>query len=350
MRRATDASSTPSDACIAALNATEGVEARFTQAHRDVGLDGILSITGPWGKARYAVENVGVRATAEVVERKLPALEAAARAAKLPPLLMASYINPALAERLRARGVDFVDAAGNALLRRKGLFVWVSGKRAEVRAPRPSRAFQAAGLRLVTVLLQEPAAVTWTVRALAEASGVALGTVGPVLEDLRAAGHVRAPRGQRVLVRRRALFDRWELGYLEALRPRLLRRTCRAAGGADLDALARKLEAPALRDHARIGGELAAARLTGHLRPQRASLFFSRGTAEELMVALRLLPDPDGNIDLLQTPVPHQEGDGPLTGPLLIHAELTRSFTEGRVREAADLVFERHLRQRMEEP
>src|SRR5579859_5656375 len=67
-----------------------------------------------------------------------------------PGVLIADFVNPLLAERLREQGVFFLDAAGNAFIDAQGLFVWVAGRRnRELRARQGAhvRAFTKTGLK-----------------------------------------------------------------------------------------------------------------------------------------------------------------------------------------------------------
>ena len=336
-------------ACLRALEPVEGLQATFKRAPPRAVFDWFLDLRGEWGKARYAAL-VTPRVTAENVGMVVQALAKVAQLADQPPALLTWYINPSIASLLRAERIDFLDAAGNASLRRGALYVWVTGERPEEPPQRANRAFQATGLRLIALLLEKPEAVAWTYRALAEASGISLGAVGPVLEDLRSGAYLRMRKGARMLVKRRALFERWELGYVETLRPRLLRRTCRLAEGRSLDDLEGRIESEGLGDAILLGGEMGAARLTRHLRPARATLHLLRGAVDATMVRLRLLPDPAGAIDILDAITPNDEAHEGLASPLLIHAELLRGTPDSRLRETAELVYERHLRERLEDP
>ena len=333
--------------CLHTLKAVGGLHPTFARTRAAEGSGGVLRLHGPWGEARFRVEARG-RLTAESVGVAVAQLTRTAREEKLPPMLFAPFVNPALAERLRAEGVQFADAAGNAWVHHGALFVWVSGHRRAEQPERPMRAFQAAGLRLVTLLMHRPEAVGQTYRALATAAGISLGTIGPVLDDLGRAGFVRTRRGERTLLNRPALFERWELGYLETLRPRTLRRTCRMVEGRSIDDLADQVGAADLRGRVQIGGELAAARMTGHLRPGRAALHLSGVSVEELMVRLRLLPDLDGPVDLLDAVLAEAEAGGSMASAVLVHAELMRGAPDERLRETARDLYETHLRVRLE--
>ena len=74
-------------------------------------------------------------------------------------LLVTDYVTPQLADELRARGVDFIDTAGNAYLHKPPLLVWVKGQRPRVKPALmrvTGRAFQATGLHVVFAMLCHP--------------------------------------------------------------------------------------------------------------------------------------------------------------------------------------------------
>jgi hypothetical protein len=90
-----------------------------------------------------------------------------------------------------------------------------------------------------------------------------------------------------------------------------------------------------------IGGEFAAAKLTGLLSPERGTVHI-HGPQESILRGLRLLPDKNGAIDIF-----HRFGKGDagllyegwlLLHPILVRAELLAS-KNGRLQEvAADLL------------
>lgn len=336
--------------CASALSALDGLHARFKQAKRDDAADGVLSLQGSFGRIDYAVQ-YRERVTTEQAGLLAEQLQHKTAQPRMRPLLLAPYVHPGLGELLRAQHIDFLDAVGNASLQHDGLYVWVSGRRDTAATPRAPRAFQATGLRLLTLLLEAPDAVSWPQRTLAARAGISLGAVGPVLDDLRAGGYLRTSRKkQRVLVNRQALFERWSLGYVETLRPKLALRTCRVTGSSDLEELTARIEAGE-RGATLAGGELAAARWTKHLRPARGVLYVATGTVEQAMVRLRLLPDPQGNVEMLRAVLPPDvEAPQSLASPFLVHAELLRGEPDSRLRETADMIFDRLLRARLQEP
>lgn len=233
-------------------------------------------------------------------------------------LLVADYITPQMAEELRARDVQFIDAAGNAWLRQAPLYVWVKGQRPPqamvTRAP-VGRAFQATGLQVLFTLLCQPRAANLPYREIAALAGVAHGTVGWVMAELPRLGFVAQVGGQRRLVDAKRLLQQWVGAYAQTLRPRLQLARYRAA----------KLDWTAHIDATRygllLGGEPAAARLTRQLRPGTAT-FYGAKIDRQLLIDHRLQPEPAGNVELLRRFWTFEPDIPGMVPPLLVYADL----------------------------
>lgn len=304
----------------------------------------MLQLKGEWGTAAYIVE-----VEPKLSESALPGLSHRFHEQLLERrLLVTPYVSPLLAEQLQERRVEFLDSAGNAYLDRP-IYLFVSGKKPKQKSIRSSRALRPAGLRLLYVLLKEPAFLAKTQRELATAAGIALGSVPTILQDLRERGYLRRTGDTpQSLTNPRELFVRWEHGYGELLRLKLYRQTCRLAGStAVFDDLLHRL-----RQHPTIllGGELGAAALTKHLRPETATLHIAEDE-KTVMSSLRLIPDSHGNITLLRTFGTQNESDDRhkefhLADPLLIHAELVQTAGE-RIQEISKMLLDDHILPRL---
>lgn len=124
-------------------------------------------------------------------------------------VLVTSHVTPDIADRWRRLRIQFLDAAGNAHLRARDLFVLITGRRpsAELRAqylPPVRTGGTPAALRVMFVLLCDAGLVRGAYRDIAEAAGVALGGVGPIMENLAERGlivHTRKKSDRRLLQR-----------------------------------------------------------------------------------------------------------------------------------------------------
>lgn len=268
-------------------------------------------------------------------------------------LVVASQIGPSVAKLLRDRNIAFMDAAGNAFIAGSGLHVWISGKRTEVKQAVTGLHRQNA-VKVIFALLTDPcldkdsgeALLNSPVRVLAKAANVAMGSVGNVLVNLRSMGFLLEDDEGRRLVERERLIELWATDYLARLRHRLIHHRYRMASPREWENL------PPLPQDAWWGGQVAGARLTRHLRPEKITIY-ARTLPDEWVVRAKLQPDPEGNVEVL-TPF---WGDnmtalwkhGPLiqpskcVHPLLVYADLLANGEE-RSSETAKRIYDTYLR------
>src|ERR1700694_4556072 len=298
-------------------------------------LDATVTVTAAKQAIRYAVE-AKRRLTPETLGTALAQLDHYDG----PKLLVADYITPPLGAKLRARGVAYVDAVGNAFLHQPPVHVWVDGCRPEAPAAyqRPTRVFHPAGLRLTFALLCKPELAAAPVRTLAAAGNVALGTVVRFLDDFRAVGYLAVLGRKRMLRRRRELLDRWTDAYAAVLRPKLQPKRFLATNrnwwkAAKLDVAG-----------ALLGGEPAANRLTGYLKPEKTTIYVRQGIAPLLGLGPFLPARDEWNTEFL--PVfwnfdDALEKKGTVPGPL-VYADLMATGDD-RCIETAKRIYDEHL-------
>jgi hypothetical protein len=255
-------------------------------------------------------------------------------------IMLLPYVSPQLRLELQRSGRSYVDAAGNAWIVRNPLVVSIQGrKREDLSASKKRRPkLLSGGLQVVFILLTNPMAMSLPYREIAEQAGVALGTVFNTLTLLKEQGYLISNGKGGWLLDKMTLLGRWEQGYMEILRPKLFIGSYRPAGGSSVQAC---LERAKGLPEVLIGGEFAAAKLTGLLSPERGTVHI-HGPQESILRGLRLLPDKNGAIDIF-----HRFGKGDagllyegwlLLHPILVRAELLAS-KNGRLQEvAADLL------------
>ena len=213
-------------------------------------------------------------------------------------LIVADYVNPIMAERLKADDIWFLDTAGNAYIKQRPLFIYIKGnKPVEKPATRTlSRAFQPTGLKVIYAFLCHPELVNAPYREIAQTAEVALGTVGWVITDLTQLGHIvdMGNRGRR-LKGKRKLLERWITAYPEKLRPKLETGRYKAPNPDWWQT------APLHNLQAYWGGEIAADKLTHYLKPEIITLYIQEKQTGKLILTNKLRKDPIGNIELLKT-------------------------------------------------
>lgn len=259
-------------------------------------------------------------------------------------MLVTDYVTPPVAEKLKELDIAFVDAAGNAYLRHPQMLVWVTGRKPAVTTRpkfRAGRAFQPTGLKLIFALLCKPEVVNAGFREIAEFAGVAHGTVGWVLGDLRDMGYVLETGNRRTRIRRLhnlpKLLTQWADVYARTLYPQLLLGRYQATDAGwwkKLDAAKYKVL---------LGAEPAAAIATRYLQPGVVTLY-AEALPTRLMLDYRLRKAEHGNIELRRRFWPFKfEWQHPnLAPPVLIYADLLATG-DARCIETARLLYDRYL-------
>jgi hypothetical protein len=266
-------------------------------------------------------------------------------------VLVAPYLTAELAQHCRDRlDLQFIDTAGNAYLRIPGLYVFVRGERPHGPTAPTATGARGAGtattLRATFVLLCKPALLTAPYREIAEAAGIGLGTVGWAFFELERRGYLAAAaqRWNRRLLEPARLLDEWVTTFPIRLRPKLNPRRFRAADPG-------WWEQARLPDGARWGGEVAAAKLTDHLKPAAATIYLEPETAREALATLvqehRLRADPQGNVEIVDAfwklpELPEKGAPRDLVPPLLVYADLMATL-DPRNLEVAKRIRERYI-------
>ncbi len=255
-------------------------------------------------------------------------------------LIIAEYVNPNMADRLKEMGIAFMDTAGNAYVNEPPLFIFVKGNKLEGIPGKQTqtRAFQPTGLKVIFALLCQPRLIDAPYRDIAKAAKVALGTVGWVLTDLREAGYLidMGVRGRR-LADKNKLIDRWATAYPEKLRPKLF--------------LGRYMaDQPQWWENAGLhylqaywGGEVAAAKITQYLKPQLVTIYTKEKPAE-LILENRLRKDPKGNVEILKVfwDTEYNRPQPDLVPPLLVYADLLATG-DARNIETARIIYDQEI-------
>lgn len=295
---------------------------------------GTFRLSGPWGNVYYYMKVVP-KLTPMVADLVVHQIRTSPAPLDSKPLLVSHYISPKMAALLKQKEIEYVDCAGNLYLNRLPLYIEIGGQKHAQKSPNADRLFRPAGLKLVYQLLRNPRGINATYRTLADDSGIALGAIGNLIQELAKRGNlVTTETGERKLSAIEELLQRWQLGYLETLRPKLMLQRCRLAPGYSVAQIPERLKQLQDGNQILIGGELGTSLLTGGFQPQSAVLYLEPEMQLKAMLQLQLTPDPEGPVTLLQ-PFGRQcswSGWQPegltLADPLLMFAELSGTLTD----------------------
>ncbi|MCP3670582.1 MAG: hypothetical protein GY814_09135 [Gammaproteobacteria bacterium] len=311
-------------------------------------LDAVLTLKGQ--NERLAVE---VKSWAP--QANLGALINQVQTLPMKGLLVADYVNPKMAEKLREQHVQFIDTVGNAYLDMPPVYVLVTGKRKPKQEAGQlkgdtNRAFDRTGLKVVFAFLCRPELVTAPYREIADVAGVALGTVGWVINGLKEAGFIfkYGNNKGRELVEYKRLLDRWVEAYPEKLRPKVTIGDFFADDpywwqGFDIQEF-----------HGYWGGEIAAAQYTQYLKPAVATVYLPKEAKSKFLARTRLRPAPEamyeevGRVKIYQAfwrdgTLPFLDIAKPgVVPPVLAYADLIAT-ADPRNQEAAGMIYDEYI-------
>ena len=146
---------------------------------------------------------------------------------KRPVLLVAKYINPNMFDKLVGLGLNILDCAGNCHIRYMNGNIPVfhlinKGEKNVFANEKAYPVFQDAGIKVIFYLLQDKNNINKAYREIQENTGVALGTVKNVIDELVARNFILVTDKGRILKNRKALLDLWVENYNQVLKPKLL--------------------------------------------------------------------------------------------------------------------------------
>lgn len=244
-------------------------------------------------------------------------------------LFVANHIFPKIKEELRQMGIPYLEANGNAFLKKDNLFLYIdTQKPLDKENKKGNRAFTKTGLKVLFYLLQHKEAIHHTQREMAEQTLVGLGNIPQVIDGLKETGYLIPLKNKTyVWENRKELLDRWIAEYATLLRPKLVKeRYTLKSEWKDLVFNTKKTV---------WGGEPAADILTNHLRPEKYILY-TKENRTDLIKNYKLMPNKQGDVEVLEMYWNQQEGN--TAPPLLVYADL---MLEGgkRNKETAEKIY-----------
>lgn len=248
-------------------------------------------------------------------------------------LVIGDFIAAESKELFKSNKINYLDTAGNACIYSKKIKILVEGKRKVSNNRTTPRIFQEAGIKLLFILLTDKKSINYSLRELATKAGIALGSVSNIMKELQEENFIIKSARERKLKNRNELLQKWVEAYNEVLKPKLFRKSYRINNVNDLNQLNSTL-------NYQIGGELAAAKITGYLIPKDIEVYYE-GELLEFAKEFKLIPDVNGNLKVYERFWNFDENNDRkrLASKLIIYADLFGSNND-RNRETAQMILE----------
>ena len=256
-------------------------------------------------------------------------------------IILADYITPKAKELLRHNNIPYVDTAGNMFLRTQNLYVFIQTNQTNrEKLKTNTRAFNKAGLKVIYQFLINPEYLNKPYRFICEKAKVTIATVGVVLKDLLKENYlVRANDKEYEFQNREKLFDEWVTQYNRNLRPKLKRKRYRWL---NKNENWRKIKLP---DKTYWGGANAAERITEYLIADKVEIYTAL-QFEEVMKAIKVIPDKEGEIIVTEIFWNNQNNDAELINPMLIYADLLNEVNPRNL-ETANIIYKNHVQNKL---
>jgi hypothetical protein len=259
----------------------------------------------------------------------------------LPNLLVSEYIAKAAAIEFKKRGINYLDSAGNAFVRHGNLFICIDGQKAiRKEKTNQSRAFQEAGLKIIFTILASPGSLQYPYRKLADIADVSVGSLSYVMSELEELNYLLKTNNRKTIKNHERLIERWVTAYNEVLRPRLVRKRMKFLQNEQVKSWS-ELTNFALTHPVLWGGEPGAVLYGANLRPEKF-IMYSNSALSEIAKAFKMVPDPNGEIEILQKFWTFEESDKQSVPALLIYSDLMLSGS-ARNADIANQIFQNEV-------
>ncbi len=263
-------------------------------------------------------------------------------------LLVADYVNPNMAEKLKEEGIQFIDTAGNGYINAKPLYIYVKGNKNKFQTinkkEEKRRAFTQTGLKVIYAFLCDPGLVRAAYRDIARKADVANGTVGWVIRDLKEMGYLvdRGNKNNRRLNKYEELLEKWVEMYPGTLRPKQF------IGEFHKDPTTDTRNFNLKKYNAYWGGETAGAQYTNYLRGEIDTIYVPDRNKNELIKDMTLFKDDKDKYGIVklykpfwQKPDDYEENQ--CVHPILAYADLVATG-DARNIETAGMIRDDHIK------
>jgi hypothetical protein len=320
------------------LQASTGIKAIWKEQHISE-LDGKLQLNIEGNKINFFTE-----IKKEVRKYHLPQMLTTATSHQ-PFMLIAGQIAQPIKEVLQQNSIAWLEANGNIYVKQPGMLLWVNiNKPYKLEKDHNNRAFAKTGLKLVFLFLQNESLLNTPYRQLAAMVGTGIGNITNIINGLKVEGFLLPvnKKGYK-LQHKKELLDKWIAAYEARLKPDLKLGTFKFMKEEDF---LNWQKLPLYTDKTWWGGEAAGALYTNYLKPGILTLY-TEETRTEIIKHYRLIPDPNGNVQVYKKFwFDGNEENYNKVPPLLAYADLV-STNDRRCIETAQKLYNEYLQDRL---
>jgi len=303
--------------------------------HKNFWYDGTLKMTIAGKTVEYLME-----IKHEIRAHQLDNIIMLKTSANHPFLLVSQKLTPEMRIELRKINIPYIEANGNLFIKNEGLFLFVDGQPTIKNTNETTnRAFTKTGLKVIFHLLVQEDLINKPYREIAAICNVALGNINYVFTGLKEMGYlIQLTKDQYKLTNKKALLDRWLIGYVEKLKHALYQGRYSFA----TDTIQKEWKEIKFKETETYwAGEPAGDLLTNHLRPELYTIFTTE-LPNDLVRNYKLIPNKNGNINVYKKFWSLPNHNKNVAPPLLVYADLITT-TDKRCQETAKIIYEKYI-------
>ncbi len=273
-------------------------------------------------------------------------------------LLISQYIPKPVKQELKNQGINYLEASGNCFIKKAGIFLLINDKEVtSVRQPQAARVWNLSGMSFVFAILLDENLLNESYRSIANKAGVALGSIGTFIEELKEEGFIKEIKNNKkelVLKNKEQLITRWVELYAVTLLPSMMYNIRFRFANPEMNYSSNnkywKENWNRLPEDKKSkifwGGEAAGALLTKNLSPEQY-IIYTLLLPGDIQQLFNLIPDQYGNVEvrnMFWNPINMSDESKELgcVPPLLAYAELITSM-DSRNREIAERIKKIYL-------
>ena len=257
-----------------------------------------------------------------------------------------------ITEYCRVKGINYMDAAGNALINHPRLKVYIEGRKPFEKKQSRSRLFQKTGMKLIYHLLSYPHLLNAPYRTIATHAKVSSASVGNIFEELKEEGFMLETDSYgRKLLNVRHLITRWAYNYSDVLKPKLHRGYFMNMGG-NLEEI---IMANGKNEGVLLSGEHGAYYLRNYLKPINYTIYADMRLSDMarkyqiapinkiqegqpfIEVVAPFWNQSYGNTEYINYDVPFLY-NRPIVNPIIIFSDLLESKNSRNIEEAFNIL------------
>jgi hypothetical protein len=267
----------------------------------------------------------------EIRNHQLPQIQELAKRYKNNFLLVGEKIFPKIKEELRNNQIPYLEANGNLWLKKENFFVWIdANKDLKIEKEKINRAFTKTGLRVIFHFLLDDENVNQTYRELANNTHVGLGNINYIINGLKEDGYlIKLSKTKYKLINKKELLEKWMVAYQERLKPTLFMGRFKFLKDEEYI----KWKQLQFKNRNTIwGGEPAGDILTNYLKPGELTIY-TEETRNDLIKNYRLIPDPNGNIQIYKK-FWETNDETNIAPPILVYVDLMNTGDQRNIETA----------------